>query len=192
MNKTLRIAFLGMTEDEVKTQEPEEVKEEDQPTIVMTGPLSEIYTKALSVVYAKKDTVTNEIVFESQANDAIRTIHAIQAAYGQTVPQGVATIARQIESNNFKPLKKNVRAYVVDYSMLTDSNIAEAANDNFLNSSLNDNSDNYFVVDYEYDASKGNTVVFDESYFSAMEARCEKLNMKFVFGMESFLNRLNA
>jgi hypothetical protein len=34
----------------------------DQKEIVMQGPLAEIYAKALDVVYAKPDTVTNEIV----------------------------------------------------------------------------------------------------------------------------------
>jgi len=196
MNKTLRIAFLGMTEQEVKEQDTQDIDEErsqeDQPTIVMTGPLSEIYTKALSVVYAKKDTVTNQVNFESQANDAISALHAVRAAYGDSTPQGVATSARQLESNTFKPLKRNIRAYITDHSTLTDSDIAEAANDNFLNSDANDNTDNYFVVDYVYDATKPNTVTFDESYFATTESRCEKLNMKLIIGMENFLKHISA
>lgn len=60
-----------------------------QPSIVMTGPLAEIYRKALDVAYAKKDTITGEdtvgqedgvtavdaVATESQANDALTLAH---------------------------------------------------------------------------------------------------------------------
>jgi hypothetical protein len=47
-----------------------------EPTIVMNGPLSEIFSRALNVAYAKTDPVTGEAiadgaVLESQANDQI-------------------------------------------------------------------------------------------------------------------------
>jgi hypothetical protein len=40
-----------------------------EKTIVMKGPLAEIYTKALNIVYAKPDPVTNEVKMESQEQD---------------------------------------------------------------------------------------------------------------------------
>lgn len=69
-----------------------------QPTIVMTGPLAEIYRKALDVAYAKQDTITGKptvgqaegvtseervaepteedaLATESQANDALMLQH---------------------------------------------------------------------------------------------------------------------
>lgn len=56
---------------------------EDPKTVVMQGPLAEIYRKALDVAYAKKDSVTGEatvgqadgIATESQANDAMMLSH---------------------------------------------------------------------------------------------------------------------
>lgn len=43
----------------------EEENQQEDKTIVMKGPLAEVYTKALDVAYAKPDTVTNEVALES-------------------------------------------------------------------------------------------------------------------------------
>lgn len=72
---------------EQQAGEPTETKEASEakgPTIVMKGPLAEIYRKALDVALAKKDSTTAEatvgqeegIATESQANDAIMAAHA--------------------------------------------------------------------------------------------------------------------
>jgi len=51
----------------------EDGESQEQKDIVMKGPLAEVYAKALDVVYAKPDTVTDEVVFggdQSQAQGA--------------------------------------------------------------------------------------------------------------------------
>lgn len=43
---------------------------EDEPTVVMNGPLAEIFRKALNIQYANPDPITGQPVMESQAQDA--------------------------------------------------------------------------------------------------------------------------
>lgn len=43
---------------------------DSEKTVVMKGPLAEIFTKALNVAYAKPDPVTGEVKMESQEQDA--------------------------------------------------------------------------------------------------------------------------
>jgi len=53
----------------------ERVEDRKQPLLVMDGPLSEIYTKALNVVYAK--SVDEVVARESQSIDAVILDHVI-------------------------------------------------------------------------------------------------------------------
>lgn len=61
MSISLRVALAG--ED---AQQPKE----EEKSIVMQGPLAEIYRKALNVAYANEDPVTGQPTMESQAQDA--------------------------------------------------------------------------------------------------------------------------
>ena len=96
MSRILRLALCGEV-DEVQNinglkphDELVSVPEETTDTIKMTGPLSEVYTKALQVVYAKKDLESGLVATESQANDALMHI-AIRKAL---------QVKKDIELNN--------------------------------------------------------------------------------------------
>lgn len=75
------IEYYGSYEsaDEVKTQsavKPEDKDNKEQPydpkeeRVRISGPLSEVYTKALDIVYAKKAEIKDKLSVESQAIDA--------------------------------------------------------------------------------------------------------------------------
>jgi hypothetical protein len=61
MALSLRVALAG--------ENPQQA-ENEEPTVVMTGPLAEIFRKALNVAYANDDPVTGQPTLESQAQDA--------------------------------------------------------------------------------------------------------------------------
>lgn len=61
MSINLRVALLGADAQE----QPEE-----ETSIVMQGPLAEIYRKALNVAYANDDPVSGKPALETQAQDA--------------------------------------------------------------------------------------------------------------------------
>lgn len=43
---------------------------DSEKTVVMKGPLAEVFTKALNIAYAKPDPVTDDVKMESQEQDA--------------------------------------------------------------------------------------------------------------------------
>lgn len=61
MSINLRVALLGETAQE---------QPDDATSIVMQGPLAEIYRKALNIEYAKDDPLTGKPALETQAQDA--------------------------------------------------------------------------------------------------------------------------
>lgn len=63
-------------------------KEDGEKTIVMQGPLSQVYTDALAVAYAKKDPVTGTFGMESQAMDMANLAKlASMVVAPETVPE---------------------------------------------------------------------------------------------------------
>ena len=62
MTLNLRVALAGEN-----AQQPEN---EEEASVVMQGPLAEIYRKALNVAYANNDPITGQPTMESQAQDA--------------------------------------------------------------------------------------------------------------------------
>lgn len=62
MSINLRVALLGA--------DAQEQPDEDKTSIVMQGPLAEIYRKALNIAYANEDPVSGKPALETQAQDA--------------------------------------------------------------------------------------------------------------------------
>jgi len=91
-----------------------ETKTADQKEIVMQGPLAEVYAKALDVVYAKPDTLTDETVFggdknqdaeQPTANQQEQSSEEAQAAGGvsavsATDTSGTEVIAQETQAND--------------------------------------------------------------------------------------------
>lgn len=83
----------------------------DQKEIVMQGPLAEVYAKALDVVYAKPDTLTDETVFggdknqdanEPTANNTDAAADKAQGAGGvaATDQTGTELVAQESQAND--------------------------------------------------------------------------------------------
>lgn len=92
-------------------------------TIVMTGPLSEIYTRALGVYFAKKPLETNALATESQAMTMMRN-----AAISQNTDAGLREIADAVQLQTPAEVMGNVDAtvYAVDYSQIDRPEVIDA------------------------------------------------------------------
>ena len=125
-------------------------EEEKDKTVVMSGPLSEVYTKALDIVFSKDSDVINklEISKESQANDAI-----MNAAIAAAVNQKQQLEAEQLEEDikNFEPFKitnqANTFVYAADPTNFSLEDISNMAGDFAVAGSVNPNAQLIIYVD---------------------------------------------
>lgn len=195
MNKTLRIALCGLNSEELEQVKKEKEERElpaEQQTITMSGPLGEVYTKALAVLFAKKNPVTEEVTMESQANDAIMALIAAKSAANidNHLGEGVASLSKQIESNVLTTsYDKSVNAYVVDPDDFTPEDIATA----YVNKKIPTKSipaDNYFVIDYNNADSNYGLDNIPLSF--NLQQHCDAFGMKLIFGMENFVKAISA
>lgn len=92
-------------------------------TIVMTGPLSEIYTRALGVYFAKKPLDGSVLASESQALDTVRN-----AALSQSADVGLREIANAVTLQTPSEVVSNVDAtvYAVDASQIDRPEVIDA------------------------------------------------------------------
>jgi hypothetical protein len=116
----------------------------------MSGPLSEVYTKALDIVFSKDSDVINklEISKESQANDAI-----MNAAIAAAVNQKQQLEAEQLEESikNFEPFKitnqANTFVYAADPANFSLEDISNMAGYYAVAGSVNPNAQLIIYVD---------------------------------------------
>ena len=86
----------------------------DEKSVVMKGPLAEVYTKALDIAYAKEaPTDSDEPVLESQAQDA-------------TLMQ---ELARQLQSGDENTDEDYMTVYGVSKDAVSDKDIVDVTND---------------------------------------------------------------
>jgi hypothetical protein len=189
MNNILRIALCGLSEEEKQEQNkelPKEVKEEsaEEKTITMTGPLSDVFSRALQIVFAKKKL---EVSTESQANDALMAMAAARANANidNQLNDGAATLAKKIESNVLEvTIPEYANVYAVDSDSFTPETPIKAS---IAMDTANNKKRNIIVVDYPgEDADK---VLMSENGIR-LEQYCAKLNIKLVYGLESLLIEL--
>lgn len=191
MNKTLRIALCGLTEQELEQNNKDKAaieKEPEEKMITMSGPLGEVYTKALAVLYAKKDLSTGIITMESQANDAIMALIAAKTAANvdNHLGEGVASISKQIESNVVSAnTDTDINAYVVDPDEFTPEDIMTASVNN--KSPLSKPEENYFVIDYNHPPGPNGYNLDNIPVNFDLQGHCDSLGMKLIFGMENFI-----
>lgn len=191
MLESLKIALCG----EVSTP-IQELPEEK--TITMSGPLSEVFTQALQIVFAKKDMVTEETKIEtagieSQANDAIMAMSALakQKGFGRTIPGG------QTGGNIIKTeISSNVGVYAIPVNMVRPDTIPSAASTMIggskfgqLNYLVLDNSDivinnenNNHVMDYP--------LITSTNQYTALESQCAQFGIHLVVGFENLVKIL--
>jgi hypothetical protein len=155
MKRTLN-GFGKESLDETSKQEDtakevvNKTEEEKDKTVVMSGPLSEVYTKALDIVFSKDSDVINklEISKESQANDAI-----MNAAIAAAVNQKQQLEAEQLEESikNFEPFKitnqANTFVYAADPANFSLEDISNMAGYYAVAGSVNPNAQLIIYVD---------------------------------------------
>lgn len=195
MLESLKIALCGETTDMMDTQHPVEEK-----TITMSGPLSEVFTKALQIVFAKQDMVTEETKIEtagieSQANDAIMAMSVLarQKGLARNIPGG------QYGGNIIKAdTNQNAGVYAIPLSAVTADTIPSAAsamigNNNFgqLNylvldntATVNGDQDTVPVMDYPSISSA--------NQYTALESQCSQFGIKLIVGFENLVKILKA
>lgn len=178
-----------------------------QDLIVMSGPLSEVYTKALGVYFAKKDIIEEQdggevIAVETQANDAI-------------MASKLATVVKDIESNTgvqntFNQLANkinlvsqyddfdetpDVQVIVVDQTQLSDPEVIESVNAASKQANANDREVVLFAATgdgaevftpNDEGGLVSNTEVQEERL--ATESLYQGNKFTLVYGMEGFAN----
>lgn len=194
MLESLKIALCGETVDTMQTQDP--VLEEK--TITMSGPLSEVFTQALQIVFAKKDMVTEETQvetagIESQANDAIMamSILANQKGFGRNIrgSQSGGNIIRTQLSSNFG-------VYAIPVSIVKADTIPSAASAMIGGSNIGQL--NYLVLDNTATVSGDQDsapvtdypVISSTNQYTALESQCAQFGIHLVVGFENLVKIL--
>ena len=81
----------------------------DDTHIVMKGPLAEIYGRALNVMYAKPDPLTEEVVMESMAQDA---------QYMQKVINAIGSNNDEVENTELTTVYGVAKSEITDQTVI--------------------------------------------------------------------------
>lgn len=196
MSNILRIALCSSGESKdltglVNGDDQETVIDGKEKTITMTGPLSEIYTKALQLVYAKPEETDGFVAAESQANDVF-----MQVAHAKAMAvMNSAEIDKNKLSNGYTPLN-NVYVYSAKADDFSTYNTITAAND-LVNRMINDPSaEACIIVDGGEEGSGAyNSLVPNENQPSlvaptvklATETLCKAIGVNLYYSFEAFV-----
>lgn len=191
MSRFLRLA-LCEDENSIKETNPEEGSEK---TIKMTGPLSEVYTKALQVVYAKTDAESGLVAIESQANDVLMKIAMAKAlAIRETNKVNLDN-----KTNIYNP-KNNILVNVLNSENVDNTQLLEATNQLVTNKVNDPQSRNILVVDGGLDSATGQfntflekdvtSTVLTSSLKEATESVCNKLGIELYYNFETLVEHL--
>lgn len=194
------------TLDEVKKQAPSEepitavtsdvsntAQAESDETVTMSGPLSEVYTKALQVIYAK-NTNPDRFVMESQANDAIMNAAIAEhykrnAADSDWQSTGVVEVQELGNASGTDKFIYAMQPQDVTYDTLKEiSGQAALLNYNKPDTEVImviDGSTKPFDKVNAYSEIIGNTPLVE-----AIEQFCDKYNVQVCFGFEALMNVL--
>lgn len=197
MHKVLRIALCS-AEGEVKNltgaiadNSNEATLNPDNKTIKMTGPLSEIYTKALQVVYAKRDKVTGEPTMESQANDSI-----LEAALKSVLVKEIPTNPSNEIHIEYTSEQPDTTVYATDADIHTGNRALAATGSLVANAASNPEARTIlFIKDGDKESSNYNQgVVVDgtevTSIRQATESICKSSGIELYYSFESFTKAL--
>lgn len=195
MSNILRLALCGQQDlTEQPTQTPDVEENAEGKSITMTGPLSEVYTKALQIVYAKTDSEKGIMAIESQANDALMLIairKANNAKNSNLIDQ--AKFARGISG------VRNTVVNVIDSNTANSTNVLCAANSLINDTPTNTDTRTILVIDGGDEATgEFNTLIEEQvdttnsqvSLKQATENICQKLGIELYYSFEEFVARL--
>lgn len=188
MSNIFRLALCG------EIDEPEAVEETNEKTIKMTGPLSEVYTKALQVVYAKTDEESGIMAVESQANDAFMQIAMRKAV---AVRQSNLIDPDKL-ANGYNPTNNTVVA-VMDVNTVNSNQILSAANSLITDKLANPDNRDILVVDGGEEATGEFNKLVEQSVDptvnqitlkQATENLCQRLGIEVYYSFEAFVEHL--
>jgi hypothetical protein len=189
MSKSMfRMALEGETVE--MTSRPNE------PTIVMSGPLSEIFTKALDITYAKADPVsgTAGIAQESQAQDVTvmqKIVESINNNSQQSL-QAPAGGEGQFEKGYAAPTSgADLQVYGVAKQDITDADVVDVADALMNEDAESKPKDFVVVVDSTIPGANGpgSSQAEEIEYLSeAMESLTKKLGGRFYHSFEAFVD----
>jgi hypothetical protein len=186
MSKSMfRMALEGETVE--MTSRPNE------PTIVMSGPLSEIFTKALDVAYAKADPVsgTAGIGMESQAQDVTVMQKIVESINNnqQQATQEVDMVDGEVGAP--EAAGADLQIYGVAKADITDADVVDVA-DALMNEDTDSRPKDFVVVvDATLPGANGEGSAPQEhvEYLSeAMEALTKRLGGRFYHSFEEFVD----
>ncbi len=116
----MRLFRLALEKEEVPNV-TDHVKEEKISTIIMKGPLSEVYTKALKIAYAKDpDTGITEIEQKEHKEKEAGTVEALESsAIDVAIANAVAANSSQVTpTDSFQTVYGVAKDYVNDDTLL--------------------------------------------------------------------------
>lgn len=163
---------------------------ESDPTkeIKMTGPLSEIYTKALQIVYAKTEPHSGIMAVESAANDTLMLIAARKASTVNDTNE----YNKNNLSNKYRPLSNTniYTAYADDFNLGKVIDVTKNLNDY---KTIHPQIRNILVLDGG-DASTGNYIKPIDSTTQSIkvmtESICKATGIELYYSFESLVKHL--
>jgi hypothetical protein len=165
----------------------QETRRPNEPTIVMSGPLSEIFTKALDVAYAKSRSEGEAVVaVESQAQDV-----TIMQKIVESINNNATQVAEPVNTEGVPAGDgADLQVYGVAKADITDSDVVDVA-DALMNEDTETRPKEFVVVvDSTIPGANGPGSAPEEEveYLSeAMEALTKRLGGKFYRSFEEFV-----
>lgn len=142
----------------------------DEKTIVMKGPLAEVFTRALDIAYAKPDPITGEAM-ESQQMDVAM----------------MQKLAAALNTNDAPPTNNFQTVYGVSRDAVTPQTIVDLTQE--ITHGSDDRGDFYLIIDGTQPGDNGNassTPVDTVRMISAMECLVEAHGGKVFTSLEEF------
>lgn len=163
----------------------------ESKTIQMSGPLSQIYTHALNIVYVKNDEKDNYLVTESMANDTYMA-QALHTALMQSKSNYDQLIEGDSETS-FSP--SDIHVYAVGYNDINGEVVDELVNEMSMINSSNNKAEKIVIIDNDNSLSEVKSQVSpeyvpDPTEVRRFEAAVETFKIKRFNSLESFIKYL--
>jgi hypothetical protein len=196
MNKILRLALCGETSElspsQVAAKQVEDIRanamqnnEMQEETIIMSGPLAEVYTKALQIVFAKDKVLPLEPAVESQVMMAI----ALNAGAAQMQQDDLDESKYVKEGQASKHVGKTKERTVV---FATDIHSVNANTVLHMKQRTKKDDRCIVVIDAVKNDSFGSSqaVYLSELTRDALKKQCDLFGIKLLYGMEQLVEEL--
>lgn len=163
----------------------------ESKTIQMSGPLSQIYTHALNIVYVKNDEKDNYLVTESMANDT----YMAQALH-MALTHSKTNYNELLEGDNestFNP--SDIHVFATGYNDINDDVVDELVNEMSMINNSNKKAEKIVIVDSDNSLSEVQSQVSpeytpDPTQVRRFDSVVEAFKIKRFDSLESFIKYL--